>query len=238
MTVTYRSSFASADGLRYAAEAEQLPRPDPRGVAVNGVIDLAATADRGEEVTVDRLDGDPVPDGYQVELLPVQDHRGVRVDDVGDPATATDGGEEVPTAGPDPDVAVAGVLEEERLPPAGEVALVWMTSVVRPPAPTAVRKFPVLFVWMTHVDGTGTGKGSVAEAGWLTATTPAAASTSPPATLSTRLKFMRIFQITTRLPPGALAHQGVPSRSRTADVPTVRRDSFRVPPRSVLAWMR
>ena len=45
------------------------------------------------------------------------------------------------------------------------VASVWMTSVVRPPPPTAVRKFRVLNVWMLHV--VGVANVNAAEAGRL-----------------------------------------------------------------------
>src|SRR5690242_3923250 len=62
---------------------------------------------------------------------------------------------------------------------------------------------------MVHVDGTGRGKGNVAKAGWLIPTTPAAASTSAPATLTARLRFMRLFLLRTLAP--------------TAEPPRVRR---------------
>src|SRR5439155_9299878 len=57
------------------------------------------------------------------------------------------------------------------------VASLWMTSDVRPPPPTAVRKFPVLNVWMVQVVGVAS---AAADEGWPSPTTPAAASVSPP----------------------------------------------------------
>src|SRR3954454_4370860 len=72
----------------------------------------------------------------------------------------------------------------------GQVAAEWMAALVSPPPPTAVRKLPVLNVWMVQVDGTGSGKGTVAAAGWLVARTAVAASTRAPARLRARLRFM------------------------------------------------
>src|SRR5439155_11937234 len=90
------------------------------------------------------------------------------------------------------------------------VASLWMTSDVRPPPPTAVRKFPVLNVWMVQVVGVAN---AAADAGWPSPTTPAAASASPPAAPSTRLRFMHLPLLLRTSAPAPERHPyGVPRR--------------------------
>src|SRR3954465_10538362 len=95
----------------------------------------------------------------------------------------------------------------------GQVAAERMASVVCPPPPTAVRKLPVLNVWMVQVDGTGSGKGNVADAGWLMVTTAVAASTRAPARLRARLRFMCFLPGTVGSHRGAPPPDGVPRRT-------------------------